>query len=90
MANGGEFRQLTPGIPVTTARTAIWQPDYVDPVFTSDHWLCPVPFPKNVFSVPGNNAYNIGVNHQVTIVGLTQFGDELVEDNAEFTDVSGA
>jgi len=85
---GGEFRQLTPGTPVTTARTAIWQADYVDPVFTSDHWLCPHPFPQSVFSVPSNDIVNIGVTQQCTMVGHTQFGDELVEDNSDFDAVT--
>jgi len=85
---GGEFRQLTPGTPNTTARTAIWQADYVDPVFTSDHWLCPFPFPQDVFSVPANDIVNIGVTQQIVITGLTQYGDDLVEDNNEHKTVS--
>lgn len=85
---GGEFRQLTPGTPSTTARTAIWQADYVDPVFTSDHWLCPHPFPQDVFSAPSQDVVNISLLQQLTITGITQFGDDLVEDNQEFADVS--
>lgn len=85
---GGEFRQLTPGTPSTGARTAIWQADYVDPAFTSDHWLCPHPFPQSVFSAPANDIVNISVLQQLTITGLTQFGDDLVEDNSEFADTA--
>jgi hypothetical protein len=81
---GGEFRQLTPGTPSTNSRTQIWQADYVDPVFTSDHWLCPHPFPQTVFSVPANDIVNISVRQDVTFVTPIQFGDELVEDNGEF------
>lgn len=81
---GGEFRQLTPGTPSTVARTAIWQPDIVDPLFTTDHYECPHPFPHDVFSVPANDVVNISVIQQLTIVGHTQFGDDLVEDNGEF------
>lgn len=81
---GGEFRQLTPGIPNTIARTAIWQPDVVDPLFTTDHYECPHPFPQDVFSVPANDIVNISVMQQLTIVGHTQFGEDLVEDNGEF------
>lgn len=84
---GGEFRQLTPGTPNEGARTAIWQADYVDPAFTTDHFLCPHPFPQNVFSVPANDCVNIGVMHQITIMGVTQFGDELVENSGDFADV---
>jgi hypothetical protein len=84
---GGEFRQLTPGTPNTAARTAIWQADYVDPAFTSDHWLCAHPFPQDVFAVPANDIVNIHVKQQLTITGITQFGDPLVEDNSEFANV---
>lgn len=84
---GGEFRQTTPGTPITTARTAIWQADYVDPALTSDHWLCPHPFPQNVFSVPANDICNVAVRQEITIIGHTQFGDDLVEDNSEFVTV---
>jgi len=85
---GGEFRQLTPGTPSTNSRTQIWQADYVDPVFTSDMWLCPHPFPKNVFSVPSNHVCNVSVIQDITFVTPIQFGDELVEDNSEFNTVN--
>jgi len=84
---GGEFRQLVPGTPATTARTAIWQADYVNPAYTSDHFLCPHPFPQDVFSVPANDICNFAISQQLTITGITQFGDSLVEDNQEFVDV---
>jgi hypothetical protein len=84
---GGEFRQLVPGTPNETARTAIWQPDVVDPEFTSDHWLCPHPFPQNVFSVTDADIVNISVRQTVVIAGITQFGEALVEDNDEFLTV---
>jgi hypothetical protein len=83
---GGEFRQLTPGTPSTAARTALWQVDYVDPAYTSDAWLCKHPFPQSVFSAPSNDIVNIAFNQQITIVGTTQFGDALVEDNDEHAD----
>jgi hypothetical protein len=81
---GGEFQQLVPGTPNESARTAIWQPDIVDPEFTSDHWLCPHPFPQNVFSVVDADVVNISVRQTVVIAGQTQFGEALVEDNDEF------
>lgn len=84
---GGEFRQLVPGTPATGARTAIWQADYVDPAFTSDHWLCPHPFPQGVFSAPSNDIVNISYIQNLTITGITQKGEALVEDNSEFTTV---
>lgn len=87
---GGEFRQLVPGTPATTARTAIWQADFVDPVFTDDHWLVPHPFPQNVFAAPSSDVVTISANQVCTITGQTQFGDELVEDNGEFLAVASA
>lgn len=85
---GGDFQSLTPGTPATAARTALWQPEYVDPVLTSDHWLCPHPFPQDVFSVPGNDTVTLSVRVECTISGLTQFGASLVEDNSEFADIT--
>lgn len=85
---GGDFQSLTPGSPATAARTSMWQPQYVDPVLTSDHWLCPHPFPQDVFSVPGNDTVTLSVRVDCTISGLTQFGQQLVEDNSEFADIT--
>jgi hypothetical protein len=87
---GGEYRQMTPGTPTDTARTSIWQADYVDPQFTSDQFLCPHPFPKDIFSVPSAHAVNMSVVQRVTIAGQTIFGEMLVEDSGDFDDVSDA
>lgn len=85
---GGNFQQNVPGTPNTSARTAIWQVDYVDPSLTSDHWLCPSPMPQTVFSVPSADCVIVACQQQLTITGITQFGDALVEDNGEFADVA--
>lgn len=85
---GGEFRQLVPGTPNTTARTAIWQPDIVDQALTSDHWLCPHPFPQDVFSAPSSDVIIISAEQTMAITGLTQRGEDLVEDNSEFADTA--
>lgn len=85
---GGDFRALTPGVHATAARTAIWQPEYIDPVLTSDHWLCAHPFPQDVFSVPANDTVILSVRIDCTISGLTQFGQKLVENNSEFADIT--
>jgi len=87
---GGEFLQTTPGTPNAAQRTAIWQVDIVDPALTFDHWLCPTAFPQDVFSVPANDVCEIAARQVLTITGITQFGDELVEDNGEFVDVDAA
>lgn len=85
---GGDFQSLTPGTPATAARTAMWQPEYVNPVLTSDHWVVPHPFPQDVFSVPGNDTVTLSIRVECTISGLTQFGTTLVEDNSEFADIT--
>lgn len=85
---GGDFRQTTPGTPITTARTAIWQPDIVDQGLTADHWVCPHPFPQDVFSAPSSDCVTLSVTQTVTVTGITQFGDDLVEDNGEFLDTA--
>lgn len=85
---GGDFRALTPGTPATAARTAVWQPGYVDPVLTSDHWVVPHPFPQDVFSVPGSDTVILSIRVECAISGLTQFGSALVEDNSEFADIT--
>jgi hypothetical protein len=83
---GGLFQSLTPGAHVTSARTAIWQPEITDPGLTADHWLAPHPFPQDVFSVPSEDCCIVSVRQGLTIRGITQFGDDLVEDNSEFAD----
>lgn len=85
---GGEYRQLTPGVNNTTARTAIWQVNIQDPVLNSDHWLMPHPFPQDVFSLPSSDVVTFSVNQQLAITGITQFGDDLVEDNNEYADTA--
>jgi hypothetical protein len=84
---GGEFRAGTAGAHPTAARTAIWLNEEVDPVYTDDHHVCPHPFPHDVFSVPANNVVQAAVRQQLTITGLTQFGDALQEDNGEMTTI---
>jgi len=81
---GGVFYQATPGTPVVEQRMAIWQPDVVDPVYTADHWLAPDPFPHYVFADTAAPAFEAVVRHSAKIVGNTQIGDVLAEDNGEY------
>lgn len=81
---GGKFYQSTPGNPFTEARAGIWIVDPIDPEFTADHYLAPVPFPHDVFSDTAGDAVEISFRHQVAIRGLTQFGDVLAENNDEY------
>lgn len=83
---GGEFYQDDPLAPNTSARSAIWQAEVVDPTFSEDHFLAPDPFPHDVFSDTLADAFEVVTRHSVVISGLTQIGDVLREDNAEFTE----
>jgi len=81
---GGKFQQTNPAVPNTSQRSAIWQPEVVDPTYNEDHFLCPVPFPQSVFSATSVDCFEFVARHSVQIVGLTQIGDVLIEDNSEF------
>lgn len=85
---GGSFYQATPGTPNTSQRSGIWQTNIVNPAYTSTHFLCPSPFPHSVFSLTNDSAFEAVVRHSVSIAGLTQIGDPLVEDNDEWEAVA--
>jgi len=84
---GGAFYQPTPGAPVTEQRSGIWQADVVDPTFTEDHWLAPAPFPHYVFADTQAPAFEFVCRHSAKIVGLTQIGDPLSENNDDWAAV---
>lgn len=81
---GGAFYQTDPANPWTEQRSAIWQTGIVDPALTADHWLAPDDFPHDVFSDSLAPAFEALCRHSATIVGLTQFGDVLAENNDDY------
>lgn len=85
---GGSFYQSDPANPFVEQRAAIWQPAIVDPVYTADHFLAPQPFPKTVFADTTKPAMEIVVQHSITISGITQFGDMLMEASDDFDTVA--
>lgn len=85
---GGAYYQPDPQAKWTEQRSALWIAQTVDPVFTDDHWLCPDPFPHDVFMDTTADAWEATVRHNITLRGLTQFGDVLSEDNNEHADTS--
>lgn len=87
---GGSFYQADPLVPWTEQRSAIWMADVVDPVLDARHYVAPTPFPHDVFSDTTADAYEVVVRHAMTLVGLTQFGDVLVEDNNEYETVGSS
>lgn len=87
---GGAFYQATPGAAWTEQRSALWLPEIVDPEYTDAHYLAPDNFPHDVFSDTNAPAYELTARHSVTIVGLTQIGDVLVENNDDYEAVVDA
>lgn len=87
---GGAFYQATPGAAYSQQRSAIWQTDPVNPVFSSAHFLAPVNFPHTVFSDTVAPAFEVVCRHVVTVLGLTQIGDVLAENNDDYNAVVGA
>lgn len=86
---GGVFFQPNPADPFKEQRAGIWQAPVVDPVFSQDHWLAPAPFPHYVFADTAAPAFEFVVRHNVKIVGNTQIGDVLVENNDDWAAVDG-
>jgi len=84
---GGVFYQANPSAPNTEQRSAIWQAQVVDPVYSNDHWLAPSPFPNYVFSDTVAPAFEFVVRHSCVLVGNTQIGDVLAEDNNDYSAV---
>ncbi|AXH74963.1 MAG: major capsid protein [Microviridae sp.] len=87
---GGAFYQATPGTGWTEQRSAIWLAEIVNPAYTADHFLAPANFPHNVFSDPTAPAFEFVARHNLTIVGLTQIGDVLSENNDDYQAVQDA
>lgn len=86
---GGAFYQEDPSNPWTEQRSAIWQTSVVDPEFTDDHYLCPDDLPHDVFSDTQADAFELVSRHMISIVGLTQFGDVLAENNDDYAAIAG-
>lgn len=83
---GGVFFQASPSDGYNENRSSIWTPQIVDPEFTEDHYLAPVPFPHDVFSDTQAPAFEYVVQHDVVLSGITQFGDVLVENNSDYAE----
>lgn len=86
---GGQFYEATPGAPWSETRSQIWLPDYVDPVYTSDHVLYPEDLPHEVFGDWEGPAFETIFQHSLAIYGLTQIGEPVFEDNGEYELVQG-
>lgn len=87
---GGAFYQATPGAPWTEQRSGLWLAEMINPTFTGEHYLAPANFPHDVFADTEAPAFEFVARHAVTIVGLTQIGDVLAENNDDYDAVEGA
>lgn len=81
---GGVFYQADPAQPFKESRAGIWQAGIVNPTWNDDHILAPVPFPHDVFSDTQAPAFEFVVRHNMNIIGNTQIGDVLAENNDDF------
>lgn len=84
---GGDFYSPTPGAGFNENRSNIWQTEIVDPVLNDLHYLAPEDFPHSVFSDTEADAFESVTRHMVRIVGLTQIGDLLAENNNDHAKV---
>lgn len=87
---GGDYYSPTPGAGWTESRSNIWMADIVNPAYTADHFVAPVPFPHTVFSDTNASAFELVARHQIAIVGQTLIGDVLYENNDEYETVQNA
>lgn len=87
---GGDFFMSTPGGGFTENRSNIWQTEIVNPTFSGTHYVAPAPFPHDVFADQNGDAFEFVARHAVSIVGLTQIGDVLVENNDDYDAVAEA
>lgn len=87
---GGDFYMSTPGGGWTQNRSNIWQTEIVNPTFSASHYLAPVPFPHDVFADQNAHAFECVCRHTVSILGLTQIGDVLAENNDDYNAVVAA
>lgn len=87
---GGDFYMATPGGGWTENRSNIWQTEIVNPTFSTTHYLAPQPFPQDVFADPTADAFEVVCRHAVSIVGLTQIGDVLAENNDDYAAITEA
>lgn len=81
---GGVFYQADPTNPFNEQRSAIWMSSIVDPAFNDTHFLAPEDFPHDVFADTSAPAFEVVVRHSLSIVGITQMGDMLAENNDDY------
>ncbi|AXH74663.1 MAG: major capsid protein [Microviridae sp.] len=80
---GGKYIDgATPSI--SEERYRFWQVRPTDPDLTEDFYLCPAPFPHDVFADSEADPFEVTTLANMTISGLTVFGPRLEEDRDSF------
>lgn len=87
---GGVFYQGDPNAITNESRLGIWHANIKDVEYNDTHYLVPANFPHNVFSDTLADAFECTFRHDATIVGLTQFGDVLAENNDDYDAITSA
>ncbi|AYP28753.1 MAG: major capsid protein [Microviridae sp.] len=85
---GGKFYNPDPLDPFTESRSSLWLSGVVNPTFGAEHYHCPANLPHDVFSDTLADAWEAVIRHDAKIVGLTQIGDVLVENNDDYAAVT--
>lgn len=80
---GGKFSDgVTPS--TSEERYRIWQVRVADPDLTEDFYLCPTPFPHDVFADTTADPFEVTTLATMTIIGNTVLGPRLSEDKGAF------
>lgn len=80
---GGKYFRNDPNAVPNENRNKIWASEVVDPELTDD-WYLATSLNDKVFAVQNVDQLNIHADGRVSIVGLTQFGQRLVEDSDSY------
>jgi hypothetical protein len=87
---GGDFYQGDPDAIQNESRLGIWVTNEKDVEYNDTHYLVPETFPHYIFSDTLGDAFECTFRHDTTIVGLTQFGDVLAENNDDYDAITSS
>lgn len=83
---GGKYKRPNPDVFIED-RQRIWSVEPVDPTLSDDWYVCPVPFPQQVFADTAADPYEVIVVGQMDIVGNTVFGPGFEEDRNSYDEI---
>lgn len=83
---GGKFLDAeTPSI--SEERYRVWQVRVTDPNLDTDFYLCPRPFPHDVFADTAADPFEVVTIADMSVVGNTVFGPRLAEMHSSYDEV---